>query len=114
MLIRAGMSAPWVTIPGMDTGIIPYAEVVAAALRAARPVVMAEATRGRHIARHRQYSFGQLLGMSRVFRGPCDPGGLVVVIPDCLKGVKTSVAGMYWHRSGEKPCGVDHFRLLDG
>lgn len=34
---------------------------------------------------------------------------LVAVIPDCLTGVKSSGAGMRWHRSGDEPSGVDRF-----
>jgi hypothetical protein len=53
-------------------------------------------------------------GASASLIGDRNPGMLVVVIPDCLKGVKTLVGGMYWHRCGEMPSGVDRFRLLGG
>jgi hypothetical protein len=38
--------------------------------------------------------------------GDWNPGMLVVVIPDCVKGVKILVVRMDWHRCGEMPSGV--------
>lgn len=79
--------------PRMDARIILYAQVGAPALRAVRPTVMAEAATAEHTVDIA--SIGQLLrARQRVLQGVRGPGGLVAVIPDCLKGVKTLVAGM--------------------
>jgi len=78
MPIRAGcaarVSAPRVIIPGMDTGIILYAEIGAPALRRRRD--------------------RPATGHGRDVPGLAIPEVLGVVIPDCLEGVKTLVAVM--------------------
>jgi hypothetical protein len=53
-------------------------------------------------------------GASTSLIGDRHPGILVVVIPYCLKGVKTLIVGIYWHRCAVMPSGVDRFRLLGG
>jgi hypothetical protein len=73
MPIRAGcaarVSAPGVIIPGMGTGIILYAEIGAPALRRRRD--------------------RPATGHVRDVPGLAIPEVLGVVIPGCLKGVKT-------------------------